>query len=411
MRMKQNTFTSLFVLATLVWAGVLYGQNNIDMDNPDKEESRLYYHAGRTRGIKRPDGSFIKELSDGVEAWHHDAVLKAEEGIYDSYKGEICFYGNAAFKDSVRHLNADTLIYYENNHEAFAIGNVRVTERGRSLWAERVRYLKDLSVIEAFGNVAVKDDSIRSSIYGMEAVFNDSTGHGFVIGEPVLIREDKRGSIITITCSDTLEILEEEKIVRLWNDVVATKDSLKAVSKLALYDDSNETLTLTGDPEITYMITENREDVPSALSTVSVVTGDTIKVYIKERQVTGAKVIGSTVSTTTSTDTTGTLYERSLIESAVMRLEMDDDFISLITAEGTARSFYHRKQTEDNEMFVNVASGDTLTFFFDRGKITEMKIYGFGGGLGKGMYYEYLQEETSAVTDSTGTVRDITGSR
>ena len=63
-----------------------------------------------------------------------------------------------------------------------------------------------------------------------------------------------------------------------------------------------------------------------------------------------------------------------------MRLEMDEEFISRVSAEGTARSYYHRNffKNDDDKMFVNEAAGDTLTFFFDKGNVTSMKIYGYG---------------------------------
>ena len=139
------------------------------------------------------------------------------------------------------------------------------------------------------------------------------------------------------------------------------------------------------------------------MSTVSIVTGDSIRIFVHKQKITGVEVIGSAVSTTTSTDTTGTLFDKSFIESAVMHLDMGSEYITQVSAEGTARSYYHHNKTQENDMFVNEATGDTLTFYFDKGKVTEMKIYGFGGGLGKGIYYEYEPEEISAESDSIGT--------
>ncbi|HUT64299.1 MAG TPA: hypothetical protein VMZ04_10130, partial [Anaerolineae bacterium] len=182
MRTTRRSFTILYLCVTIMCAAAVHGQNEKTMVAQDKDESQLTYSAGSTITRNNPDGSWTKILSRGVNAHHQDTDLTAEEGLYNGSVSEIRFYGNAVFKDSVRKLNADTLIYLENSREAFAIGHVIVSESGRSLWADRVRYQKDIRRIEASGNVTVMDDSTRSFINGMEAVFNDSTGHGLIIG-------------------------------------------------------------------------------------------------------------------------------------------------------------------------------------------------------------------------------------
>ena len=155
MQAERRAFTFIIICATLACITVAQGQN----ENTEDRSFLSYRADGGTRGVKFPDGSFMKQLFDNVRAWHEDAELSADEGIYKSDPSMIVVYGSAAFMDSVRHLNADTLIYYEKNREAVAIGNVRVTEGGRLLLAEHVRYLKDIRYIEAAGGVTVTDDS------------------------------------------------------------------------------------------------------------------------------------------------------------------------------------------------------------------------------------------------------------
>jgi len=419
----------LFLIASVAASAVsVSGQ-----DEGGKDEERLEFTAGGKEFRKRPDGTFLNRYYRGVVTRHLDARLEANEGVYDSRLGEVRFYGNAAFEDSVRRLFADTLIYYEKLHEAYAVGNVRVTEGDRKLTADTVYYQKDIRYIKASGNVWVHDDSTNSTIRGTIAEFNDSTGYGLVVGEPFLKKIDDDGSVMTVSCRDTLELLERQQIIRLWRDIVAVKDSMTlscsdtleiydsnntvrlwknvmavrdsmtAISQAAVYDDSTETLILTGKPRIRYAVADTRDEAPSELQTVSVATGDSIRVTVRDRKIAGAQIVGSAASTTTSVDTTGTLFDRSIIESLSMRLEMKDDFISRISAEGTAQSYYHRNYAEDGKILLNDASGDTLTFYFDRGSMSEMRIFGFGGGLGKGKYYDYEVEKPVAANDSSET--------
>ncbi len=403
--MNGNIRLKFFVVVTvLFWVSAVTGQNGDD-NSADSDKSGLIFEAGSTEFRSQPDGTFTKRYSNGVSAWAEDrsADLKADAAFYDSRLGETRFYGNAAFRDSARYLNADTLVYYDRNNEVVAVGNVRVTEKDRIFWTDRLRYEKNNRLIHASGGVIVRDDSLRSSINGVSAVFNDSTRYGLIVGKPVLIREDATGSIITITCEDSLEILQQDKIVRLWNNVKVIKDSLNAVSGRAVYNDSTEVVTLTDKPEARHVMYERHGDSSSELRAESYVSGDTIKVYLRERKVSSVDVVGNASSQTVWTDSTNSVYARSILDSKKMRLTMEDDMISMITAEGLASSYYFRNPFDEDNMFVNEATGDTLYFFYDEGRISKLRISGYGGGGAKGKYYEYSPVETNAVTDSIKT--------
>ena len=346
------------------------------------------------------DSAFVKSYSGGVYAWHEDVEVEAEEAIYLSKKGEAHFYGDAAFKDSLRQLTADTLIYFYTIKEALAIGDVKVTEKGRLFKAGKILYKKNLSQIVAEGGIYVYDDSIHSQVTGTTGVFNDSTGYGVITGYPMLVREEHEGSSIRITCDDTLEVMRSQRLARLWKNVVVTQDSLRVTAEHAVFDDSLEIVTLTGSPSARYVVFHKPEDAISEITTVNIITGDSMWVYLHDRKVSGVEVIGSAHNTTVSTDTTGGMYDESIIDSAALRIVMADDVISLITAEGTAESYYHKVVSDDNRMFVNEASGDTIYFFFTEGKITQMRITGAGGAGARGKYYDFKPEKAAAVQDS-----------
>ena len=83
-----------------------------------------------------------------------------------------------------------------------------------------------------------------------------------------------------------------------------------------------------------------------------------------------------------------------------MRLELENRAISRVTAGGTARSYYFRAKYSNDDMYVNKADGDTLTFRFEHGQLVGTKIVGYGGGLGTGEYLQYSPVEKAAPADS-----------
>ncbi|MFC1551442.1 LptA/OstA family protein [Candidatus Latescibacterota bacterium] len=397
--MKTHTRLSAFlIVSVLLCTSAVTGQNE-NNDTADETVSGLEFRSGSKKFVRAEDGTFTNSYLNGVEAWtkNRDSELRADAAVYRSGPGETIFYGSAAFRDSTRHLNADTLIYYDSSEEVIAKGNVVVKEIGRTFWADRVNYFKKDNLITAIGGVIVRDDSLRSSITGSEAVFNDSTDYGLITGNPVLEREDDDKNVITITCSDSLEIIQLEKTVRLWNDVVIVKDSLRAESGMAVYNDSTEVVELKGDPKIWHVMSDGVGEDNSKLTANSYASGDTISIHLSERKVSGVDILGNALSTTVWRDSTGAEYAKSILESTNMNLVMTDDLISGITAEGTARSYYFKDPSDTEDLFVNEATGDTLYFFFDDGEVTQLRISGRGGGGAKGNYYEFSPVDTTEV--------------
>ncbi len=385
--------TYFIVVTLLVWVTAVIGQDD------DNRKNGLSFLAGSTEFKNMPDGTIIKTYYNGVKAWtkNRDSDIESDVALFNSLLGETRFYGSASFRDSTRYLNADTLIYYDKSGEIIAIGNVLITEKDRTIRAERVRYEKKLRLVHVTDGVKIRDDSLRVTITGAKAVFNDSTNYGLIIGTPVLVKEDAKGSYITVSCEDTLEIVKEKRVVRLWNNVEFVQDSLKAFSGRAVYDDSSEVVILTDKPQVHHVMYEKNTDALSELRAESYITGDTIKISLRERKVNAVDVSGNATSSTVWTDSTDTVFSRNLLESAKMSLLMDGDYISTITAEGTASSYYFKNPAADEKMFVNEATGDTLRFYYTDGKITHLRISGYGGSGAKGKYYEFSPAEDDSV--------------
>jgi lipopolysaccharide export system protein LptA len=385
MRLSLKLF---IVFSAILCAASVVGQGS--GGNKAGKSTEIFFEADQGE-TTLSDSTVIKWYKGHVRAWSADTELRADEAMYNSRLGETRLYGKTSLKDSIRTLNADTIIYYNQRREAFAIGHVKVTEKDRTLWAHEIWYRKNERLLIGTGGVTVRDDSLRSSITGMKMVYSDSTRNGLVIGMPSLVREDEKGSIITITASDTLEALKEKRTARLWNTVKVKKDSMTASAEKGVYEDLAEKITLLGKPNIQHVMHGLSDEDKFPIRITNEVTGDSIYIYLKNRALSSAVVIGSAVTTTVAVDsTTGALNYRSVLESRNIRLGMDGERISGVTAEGNADSYYmHDATKKDKDMFVNIARGDTIRFFFTEGRISNMLITGIGGGDAVGKYYKF----------------------
>jgi hypothetical protein len=374
----KTTPTLLALVALTICGAAAIGQNR----------ERIEFSADRT-ATEFIEGGVIKRYSGNVTARSEDLELRAQEAVYDSRVGITRLWGGTSLRDSVRTVWADTVVYDDRSEEATAIGNVRGIERARSFNASRVLYRRQKRIIDGYGGVTVHDDSLRSSITGLSMSFNDSTRDGYIAGMPSIIREDEKGSIITITSADTVFVLHTLRKARIWNHVKVTKDSMTAISETALYEDSLERITLLGSPAIRHIMHGTGDVDKTPIRITSEVTGDTIYVSIKNRTLSSVSVAGNAVGSAIASDSTGAVYYRSVLQSRRMRLDMNGSQISQITAEGIANSYYMHAPSTGNRLFVNTAEGDTIRFFFTDGRITNMRIRGMGGGEAMGKYLEY----------------------
>jgi lipopolysaccharide export system protein LptA len=376
-----------FIFSAILCAASVIGQGG--GGNRQEKSSEIFFEADQGE-TSFNDSTVIKSYRGNVRAWSNDTELRADQALYNSSLGETRLYGHTSLKDSIRTLNADTILYFNQRREAFAIGHVKATEKSRTIWSHDIWYRKKERLLIGTGGVTVKDDSLRSSITGMKMVFNDSTGNGTVTGMPSLVREDAKGSIITITASDTLEALKEKRTALLWNNVTVKKDSMTATAEKGIYEDKAEKVTLLGKPGIRYIMHGKSEEDKTPIRITNVVTGDSIYIFLKNRAISSAVIIGSAVTTTVAEDSaSGALAYRSVLESRKLQLGMEGERISGITAEGNADSYYLQGATKKSkDMLVNVARGDTIWFFFTEGRISNMRITGIGGGDAVGKYYK-----------------------
>jgi lipopolysaccharide export system protein LptA len=380
------SFFAFFALSLLI---LFKGGMSGDFISAAERERTLFFEAGRQETKIENGGTFLKNYYDNVRAWTDDGLteIKGDAAEYNSSLKEGRFYGHASFRDSTRTLRADTLLFNETTNELMAIGNVVGNEKDRTFWADRVGYRRNIRLVRATGGVVVRDDSLKSSVHGVSAVFNDSTGNGFIFGKPVLVREDDKGGIVTVAAEDTIDVNKQKRIITIWNGVSVLKDSLKAYSGKTVYDDSLGVMIMTVNPRVYHTMTDDSDN--RTLTANSIITGDSITVFLKERKITGAEVNGKAREVTVWTDSLQTVYGRSVLESGQITLNIENNMITGMKAKGNANTYYFRKPTDSDKLNVNQAVGDTIIFFFDKGRIQRLLIEGRSGADASGKYYEF----------------------
>ena len=122
---------------------------------------------------------------------------------------------------------------------------------------------------------------------------------------------------------------------------------------------------------------------------------------------TSKRTVRPSTDATFATDSTGAIVYRSILESRFIRLDMVNDQVSEVIAQGSANSYYMRRATmKGRDMLVNTARGDTIRFFFKNGSIGDMQVRNAGDGGSGGKYFEYKPAKPDSVKEQAEGKKD-----
>jgi len=158
------------------------------------------------------------------------------------------FVHKVNFRDSVREIRADTLVFYEGKGQAAFRGSVFMRDGDQSVAAREVSFFYDTELLRAQGNVALQLPGGRSlSADGL--YYNLPLKQGNVFGQTHLEVVGEWGDTLHAT-ADSISFRNEGKSLRLLDRVRFWQKRVLAEATLASYTDS--IALLTGAPAITW---------------------------------------------------------------------------------------------------------------------------------------------------------------
>lgn len=292
--------------------------------------------------------------------------------------------GNVHFKYGETDLKSERAIWYNRDNLAIFVGSVTMTKGASVLACQNLTYYSGTGSAEATGGVTIRD-TVENLILTCNKAnfFNDSSK--FVATErPILkINPGDDSSKITII-GDSIIYLMNTKIGFARRNVSITRKNIKSTCQIAEFRENGGKIIQTGEPKVT--------------QDKNILTGDKITLHTEKRAIIGMLIEGNASATyRTYQDTIRDLYTEAILTGKELEVFFLADKPEHAVMRRNAISYYTPSVADSTVKGKNVASGDSITLFFDDSKIDRVLI--IGGARG-----QYIEDKTAGF-DSTGVNR------
>lgn len=322
---------------------------------------------GKARRLLYDDSTKTITLIGDAIITEEDQIVKGDSIVYDQRKGDAEIHGNGFFKDSLRQLTGELILYNEKDKSLKTTGRTMYVDGDIQLEADALDYDDATGHGTATGNVIWQDTTNDVAIFSDELRYNKKTEYVKAIGERpyMVILLDQDSMFVS---GDTLlsekywksEVdsgmtVDTFRRIRVYNDVKIYKNDLQGLCDSLVYTDEDSAFVLMDDPII--------------WSDTSQFTGDTIKVYVKNKTV--DKVFQD--QNALIVNSIDLVYYNQIQGKEITSTFRDGNpFETLV--EGNAQSIYFALDDEDAYIAANKAICSRILVYFRTRKIREIKF-------------------------------------
>jgi lipopolysaccharide assembly outer membrane protein LptD (OstA) len=313
----------------------LIAVSSSNIANAQKSEPLILEHADQLVGASEGD---IINLIGNVHFRHDKAHLYSNRATWYRKAGLIQFVDSVLVKEDVRQITARSMTYFRRDRRVTATENVRLVdpEQNAILTAGKVDYFRSLRQFDAYGKPKL--------------VFNpqDDTARTLIDAERMsYFANEKRGTAI--------------------DSVVITRNDLIATSGQADFFRDPEQVILTKSPIIVQR--ENR------------LNGDSISIFTENKRLRRLLVRGNARAFyRVLPDSALEEYTTAEITGREIEAFFSEDRIEVMVTRSNATSTYDPAVTDTLISGRNLASGDSITLFFQNEIIDRVLISGGAQG-------------------------------
>ncbi len=332
-------------------------------------------------------------LEGSVRIMRAGTVITSRTGTYHRATGMLFLQGGVTIVDSASTITCDDASYSENDDIVRLNGHVRARDRqgtlespaaiydrqaGRAdlfggvhgrydqqrMESDSASYFRDSSVVHARGNVRGTDDPNGTTLRARAVDYDRTTREAEARGEPSLEERDADGRTSRISAR-VLRVNTTTRVAEAIDSVRVSRDSLQARGDYGLFDDAEQRGWLIGHPR--------------AWDDETTVTGDTLEIRTREREVERVVVRGGAVLDYRG-NRPGSAGETSRLTGDRVDVFFAGEDIDSLVSIGNAKNEYVAVAAKGKTAERNVAEGDTIRVYLEDGKIEEARVQGKAHG-------------------------------
>jgi lipopolysaccharide export system protein LptA len=196
---------------------------------------------------------FVTYLKGNVVFYYGNTQFKADQAeLFESEK-TVVLRGNVRVKEDTLSFYSDLTYYYRNTEYLKAIGRVKLREDHsdksyRELHCNQLDYYRNNGDMICNDNVKVFDQKDNINATCGYASFNNKTGYGYMLRNPLVWQKSKDDSL-RITAEKIEYYKNLQKIIASFNVITKSKD-MNSKSDFLVYYGKEEKAVYLGKPEI-----------------------------------------------------------------------------------------------------------------------------------------------------------------
>lgn len=317
---------------------------------------------------------------------HADRLLSSGEDINNITN----LIGNVHLKHGNTQLWSNRAVWYKKTDVVVFIDSVRLVDGPRILTGQILTYYRNLGSATVTGDVVLMDqlEELRLSAarvdYDKDKDIFIATGGLKESGQPVFKIYPDDGYSMTKITGDSIIYNAGEKTGFARDNVVITRHDMTATCTQSEFRESGEEIILIGEPQV--------------VQGKNLLKGDEIKLYTKDRTLIKMVIDGKAEATYLSQpDTTIDQFTKAILEGKQLEVFFTDDKPSKSVMRRNATSYYIPAVSDTFVRGENVASGDSITLFFDGSQVNRVLI--IGGA--RGHYVESKLQDDEVKPETT----------
>jgi len=329
-------------------------------------EKNAQYIKGETKATanqifyKGEEGDII--LEGNAKYYEGEKEATAIKIVYNENTEKTYLTGDAYYKDGEKEIVSDAIAYDATSGAVTTNGMTEINEANTRLIAEGISYNDSLDLGHAFGNVIWEDTVQNLKIYCDDMYYRDSDNYVKAFGT------EKRPRLESIMLDDTLFLVADTLISTTLVDSLGSKDIFNAYKNVKIFKKDLQAVC----DSLSYILSDSLFtlfDNPILWSDTTQMTGDTIKIILKNQQVNSLTISNNGFVINENSDA---VYNQMKGKSVLANFR--DGKLNDMKLVGNSESIYFLQDDSDAYIGMNRSLCNIILVLFKEKKMSNIKF-------------------------------------
>lgn len=336
-----------------------------------KEKSALFeknaqYIKGETKAIadkifyEGDEGDII--LEGNPKYFEGEKEATAIKIVYNEVNETTHLIGDAYYKDGDKVVVSDAIMYDGISGGVTTNGKTKIDDGDTKLIAEGLKSIDSLDLVHAFGNVVWEDTVQHLKIYCDDMYYRDTDNYVKAFGK------DKRPRLESVMADDTLFLVADTLVSTTYIDSLGSKDMFDAYQNVKIFKNDLQAVC----DSLSYNVSDSLFilfDDPILWSDTTQMTGDTIRLMLKNQQIDSLTISNNGFIINANSDE---VYNQ--MKGRTVLASFEEGRLNNMTLEGNSESIYFLQDESDAYIGMQKSLCNKILVLFAEEKVSNIKF-------------------------------------